>query len=71
MKRNVKEETLKLGNWCYQQLIPNVNDAYPDVNITDREAPAMSLNTTAGFKHHKLRECFQPPPEITALRNKG
>lgn len=35
--------------------------AYPDVNMTDKERSAMSLKTTAGFKHHKLKVCVQLP----------
>lgn len=54
----------------YQQLIPTFYHAYPDVKITDNEALAMSLKTTAGFKHHKLRECFQPPATLAASHHK-
>ena len=34
---------------------------YPDVNTTDKERLAISLKTTAGFKHHKLKVCVQLP----------
>ena len=29
--------------------------------MTDKERSAMSLKTTAGFKHHKLNVCIQSP----------
>lgn len=33
----------------------------PDVKMTDNERFAISWNTTAGFKHHKLNVCVQSP----------
>jgi hypothetical protein len=44
--------------------------AYPEVNITDKERPATSLNTTSGFKHHRLKVCVQFPkalPDIESM----
>lgn len=29
--------------------------------MTDRDNSEMSLNTTAGFRHHKLKVCVQSP----------
>lgn len=38
--------------------------AYPEVKMTDKDRSAISLNTTAGFKHHKLKQCvsYRPVP---------
>lgn len=33
---------------------------YPDVRITERDRFAISLKTTAGFRHHKLNLQIQP-----------
>jgi len=35
--------------------------AYPEVKMIDKERSATSLNTTAGFKHHKLKAHVQFP----------
>lgn len=40
--------------------------AYPEVKMTDKEILAMSPKTTAGFKHHKLKVCFQSPTGFSA-----
>ena len=40
--------------------------------MTDKERSATSLNTTAGFKHHKLKVCVQFPkalPDIEPMNS--
>lgn len=60
-RKNTKNHVLnkwKLGPW---KLIYN---AYPEVNMTDKERSATSLNTTSGFKHHRLKLCVQFPKAL-------
>lgn len=43
---------------------------YPEVNMTDKERSATSLNTTSGFKHHRLKVYVQFPkalPDIESM----
>jgi hypothetical protein len=38
--------------------------------MTDKERSATSLNTTSGFKHHRLKVCVQFPkalPDIESI----
>lgn len=48
-----------------------IHDAYPEVNMTDNERSATSLNTAAGFKHHRLKVCVQFPEALPDIESKN
>jgi len=48
-----------------------IHGAYPEVNMTDKERSATSLNTAAGFKHHRLKVCVQFPEALPDIESKN
>lgn len=50
-----------IGPWL------SIHYAYPEVKMTDNERSATSLNTTDGFKHHKLKVYVQFPKALPGI----